>query len=149
MQSWIHPRWQYDHPGAWHYNDPTKGVQYNEVVARQKEPYLHPNMAQQVDKTWTWLCESKHPCPKAPLSRWTEGAEFRRNLGNSQLEVVGHCAHLVVAPWTIWRSNSFWAARNSARSSGGGGGCSDPLPLGCTKPSEVPRVAPTIWNMEV
>ena len=41
-----------------------------------------------------------------------------------------------------------WAARTSAMPGGGGGGCCDPLPLAFTKPSGLPHVDPTIWNMQ-
>jgi hypothetical protein len=54
---------------------------------RQNGPYLHRNMAPQVEKTWTRLCESKHPHPRAPPSCKIEGAECPRSLGTSSLRV--------------------------------------------------------------
>jgi hypothetical protein len=74
-----------------------EGAWYREVVARQSRPYLHQNMAPQVEKTWTRLCESKHPHLRAPSSRKTEGVECPRSLGSQQPEVGRHCAHPVVA----------------------------------------------------
>jgi hypothetical protein len=68
-------------------------VPYREVALRQNEPYLHWNMAPQVEKTWIPLCESKRPYPRALPSCETEGAECPRSLGSEQPEVGGNCAH--------------------------------------------------------
>ena len=54
-------------------------------------------MAPQVERSWTRLCESKRPHPKAHPSCGIEGAEFPRNPDTLQLEVDGHCTHLAAA----------------------------------------------------
>ena len=54
-------------------------------------------MEPQVEKSWTRLCESKRPHPRAHPSRGTEGAEFPRNPDTLQLEIDGYYTPLAAA----------------------------------------------------
>ena len=67
---------------------------------------------------------------------------------NQQLEVDGRGVLLAAALGQVGEATQFGRPGLPQCLVVGGGGCYDPLPLAFTKPSGLPRVDPTICNMQ-